>query len=303
MSKYIKIAGGIVFFGGLLATLIFYLAGRDIAVLSPAGTIAEQERDLIVTATLLMMIIVVPVFIFTFVIAWRFRESNSFAKYEPYWDHNRGIEVLWWIVPLLIITVLSVMAWNSSHQLDPFKPLDSDKKPIAVQVIALEWKWLFIYPDHDIASVNFVQFPHSTPVNFQITADAPMNSFWIPKLGGQIYAMAGMSTMLHLEASAVGTYSGSSANISGKGFAGMKFTAKSSTQADFEQWVKSAKRSLNHLGLSQYNDLAKPSMNNQAAYYSGRETRLFDMVLAKYHAPGHQATSVRPDDKHQNERL
>jgi len=187
-----------------------------------------------------------------------------------------------------IILILAVLTWNSSHDLDPFKPIVSDKPPITIQVVALQWKWLFIYPQQNIASVNIIQFPNQTPINFEVTADAPMNSFWIPQLGGQIYAMPGMSTQLHLMADTEGTYRGSSANISGKGFAGMNFSAKSTSQADFDQWVALVHQTRNNLSLAKYNNLAKPSQNNPLSYYSSSQSGLYDRVVMKYMMPASQ---------------
>lgn len=257
-----------------------------IDVLEPKGWVAGQERDLIVTATLLMLIVVIPVFILTAFIAWKYRAKNSSAKYHPEWDSNKFLEAGWWIVPGLIILVLSVMTWNSSHKLDPFKPLQSTAPPIKIQAVALQWKWLFIYPQQNIASVNEVQFPLQTPVSFEITADAPMNSFWIPRLGGQVYAMSGMKTNLHLIADQAGSFRGSSANISGHGFAGMNFTAVASPPADFEQWVQNARHSSNQLNYAKYDILARPSENNQHAYFSAVQTGLFDAVINKFNLPG-----------------
>lgn len=232
-----------------------------------------------------MLLVVIPVFILTAVIAWKFRASNSTAKYTPDWDHHTVAEVTWWAIPAAIILVLAIMTWNSSHTLEPSRPLTSVNPPLTIQVVALQWKWLFIYPEQNIATVGYVQFPKNTPVNFQITADAPMNSFWIPQLGGQIYAMAGMKTSLHLMADEIGKYNGSSANLSGVGFAGMKFTAEATTQDDFDTWVQSVGQSPNTLNLAEYQQLAKPSTNNQPAYYTLGQIGLYDEIVMKYMAP------------------
>ncbi len=262
------------------------LHGHTIAILNPQGIIARKEFSLLIVATLLMLIVVIPVFVLTFVIAWRYRASNTKAKYTPDWDHNHALEALWWGIPCALIIALSIITWRSSHELDPYKALASTTKPITIQVVALQWKWLFIYPEQQIASVNLVEFPAGTPVNFEITADAPMNSFWIPQLGGQIYAMPGMNTSLHLMADTPGSYAGSSVNISGKGFAGMKFTAKSTTEADFNQWVKAAGHTRRPLSLTTYDQLAKPSENNPAATYALTDPNLYNDVIMKYMMPG-----------------
>jgi cytochrome o ubiquinol oxidase subunit II len=268
-----------------VAAIILILYGRNIAVLSPKGRIAQEQFDLIVLTTLLSLIIIVPVFGLTFFIAWKYREGNKKAKYQPEWSGNRTMESIWWLIPLALITVLAVITWKTSHSLDPYKPLASDKKPLTVQVIALPWKWVFIYPEQNIATVNVVQFPEDTPINFEITADAPMNSFWIPQLGGQVYAMAGMKTKLHLQADHVGDYSGSSANISGAGFAGMKFVAKATSQKDFAAWLDTVRQSPRTLTAAEYSELAKPSSDVPPAHYAAADKDLYDTVILKYMAP------------------
>ncbi len=234
---------------------------------------------------LLGVIVIIPVFTMLFTIAWKYRADNTKAKYEPEWDHSRLFETIWWGVPCVIILVLGVITWQAAHTLDPYKQLDSKAKPINVQVVALQWKWLFIYPEEQIASVNMVQFPEDRPINFQITADAPMNSFWIPKLGGQIYAMSGMSTNLHLIADHIGEYAGSSANISGEGFAGMKFTAKATSEADFDAWVNTTKQSSNMLDMTEYTKLASPSKDVSPKTYMLMQNDLYDKIVMKYMAP------------------
>ena len=265
-----------------------YLSSENIAVLNPKGSIADQQKDLIITATLLMLIVVVPVFILTGYIAIKYREGNKSAKYSPDFDHSPLIEGLWWAIPFIIIAILSVMAWNSSHSLDPFRPLDSDKEPLKIQVVAMQWKWLFIYPEQGVASVNMAHLPIDRPVNFEITSDAPMNSFWIPQLGGQIYAMAGMRTKLHLIADTPGKYHGQSANISGSGFAGMTFTARACQETDFEKWLAQVRAAPQTMTMDSYDELAEPSKNNPVIYYSEVDDGLFDTVIAKYMSPGHQ---------------
>jgi cytochrome o ubiquinol oxidase subunit 2 len=191
------------------------------------------------------------------------------------------------------------LIWNSSHDLDPYKPLDSAVKPVTIQVVALRWKWLFIYPEQGVASVNYVQFPEDTPVNFVITSDAPMNSFWIPQLGGQVYAMPGMSTKLHLIADHTGDYAGSSANLSGAGFASMKFRARSTSSSDFDEWVRTIKQSDSLLTADNYaNDLAMPSQNNPVEYYMLGDDNLYESALGKSMMHGsateeHQSTNIQ----------
>ena len=282
MSKKLKLVGFLLLSLGVVLLVAGYLHGHSIAVLNPQGFIANKERGLIVTITLLMLIVVIPVFALTFAIAWKYREGNTAARYSPEWDHNRWVEAVWWAVPLVLIVIISMISWSSSHELDPFRPLRSANPPITIQVVALQWKWLFIYPDQNIATVNFVQFPANTPVDFQITSDAPMNSFWIPQLGGQIYAMAGMSTQLHLMADGAGSYRGSSANLSGQGFADMKFMVKASSATDFNSWIRSVKHSNHNLTMAGYDQLAQPSYNNPQAIYSSKPLNLYGTILTKY---------------------
>jgi cytochrome o ubiquinol oxidase subunit 2 len=288
--KIILVALYVVALGCIIA---FILQGQNVAVLMPQGTIAQQQRGLMILAALLMLIVIIPVFVLTFAIAWKYRASNTKAQHSPDWDHNRLLESIWWGLPCAIIAVLAFVAWTTSHSLDPYKPLQSDKDPVKIQVVALEWKWLFIYPDQKIATVNYVQFPKNTPINFEITSDAPMNSFWIPNLGGQIYAMSGMSSQLHLMADKVGSYQGSSANISGEGFSGMHFTVDSVTDTDFMNWVQGIKKQSGPLDKSSYDLLAKPSKNLAPAYYNLAQPDLYDTIINKYmgnHGTDHDAS-------------
>jgi cytochrome o ubiquinol oxidase subunit 2 len=283
-KKYLLLIVSFVTIVAILVVLLFNHHG-SIAVLSPEGKIAGHQRDLLVFATGLSLLVIIPVFTLAFYIAWKYHEDNKKSKYQPKWDHNHSLEFVWWTIPIILIIILAIVTWKSSHDLDPYKPIESHKKPLTVQVVALEWKWLFIYPEQNIATVNYLEIPEKTPINFQITADAPMNSFWIPKLGGQVYAMAGMQTKLHLMADKTGTYNGASANLSGEGFSGMKFIVKSSTEGDFGTWVNNARHSKETLSKDAYTTLAKPSKNNAKQYYSSVDPALYDTVMKKYMAP------------------
>lgn len=268
----------------LLAAFL-YPYGVDSAVLDPRGMIGLKERNLIIVSTLLMLIVVIPVLLLAFFICLRYRASNKSARYNPYWDHSILAESIWWGFPCVIILVLSVITWQSSHELDPYKPIKTHVDPLKIQVVALQWKWLFIYPEQKIATVNFFQFPEKTPLEFEITADAPMNSFWIPQLGGQIYAMPGMRTNLHLIADEEGSFRGSSANLSGEGFAGMTFIAKASSRDDFDQWVESVRQSPQPLGRDEYHLLARPSSYDPEAFYALQDEGLYDYIVMKYMQP------------------
>lgn len=301
MRRKYKVGLGILLV--VVACILFalLLRGTNVAVLNPEGTIADEQRNLILIATLLSLIVIVPVYTLTFFIARKYRADNKKATYSPEWDHNNKLEFIWWGIPCAIIVVLSIITWQTTHQLDPYKPLASEAEPVRVQVVALDWKWLFIYPEEKIASVNYVQFPEDTPVNFEITADAPMNSFWIPQLGGQVYAMAGMITKLHLMADKQGIYTGSSANISGEGFAGMKFTARSTTDADYETWIQSVRQSSNALDYETYEKLAEPSKDNPATYYVLSDDKLYSRVLMKYMAPHTDKDTDTTQHEHENQ--
>lgn len=269
----------------IVSTIVFITLNNSVPVLQPQGYISEQQRNLIVVATLLMLLVVVPVYILTFAIAWRYRAGNTKAKYSPKLAGNKWLETIWWGVPLFIITILASITWFTSHQLDPFRPLSSQVKPVKVQVVALQWKWLFIYPDQKIATVNQLYIPTDTPINFELTSDAPMNSFWIPSLGGQIYTMSGMSTKLHLSANKVGIYSGSSANISGEGFADMNFKAHAMSKNDFATWTEKMKTSSNNLSLENYIKLAKPKIEKTPLAYGSVEDDLYNTIITKYNNP------------------
>ncbi|MEI6804961.1 MAG: ubiquinol oxidase subunit II [Myxococcaceae bacterium] len=277
-DKY-KFGAGIFLALVSLSLFIFFLLNSDAAVLNPQGIMGLQQKDLMVTSIWLILIVVAPVIILTFVFAWRYRETNKKALYRPLWDKNKFAEIVWWGIPLLIIGCLSVMTWKASHELDPFKPIVSDKKTLIVEVVALEWKWLFIYPEQGIATINYVRFPENTPVLFRITADAPMNSFWIPRLGGQIYAMPGMTTKLYLLANEIGIFRGSSANFSGQGFSGMTFNAESTSLADFQSWSENIKKSSPALNFEQYEQIAVPSKNNVPMSYALEGGDFFYRIL------------------------
>jgi cytochrome o ubiquinol oxidase subunit II len=256
--------------------------------MAPSGDIAIQQRDLIVIATVLMLLIVVPVIAATLIFAWRYRQSNTAAKYDPEWDHSTGLEVVIWAAPLAIIIALGAVTWISTHTLDPYRPLDrvaEDKaldpnvKPLTVEVVALDWKWLFFYPDYGIATVNELAAPVDVPINFKITASSVMNSFYVPALAGQIYAMAGMETKLHAVINKAGDYEGFSANYSGAGFSHMRFKFRGLDQAGFDDWVAKVKASNDSLTRSAYLDLAKPSEKEPVRYYASTDTDLYDKIL------------------------
>ncbi len=294
MSKKQRFVAAAFFLLVALAIITWYLSRTNIPVLEPAGQVGFKERQLLFIGLLLSAIVVIPVFAMAIGIAYKYRESNHKAKkYSPDWDHSRLFEGLWWGVPAAIILVLSIITWQSSHALDPYRALSSTTEPLTIQVVALDWKWLFIYPAQHIASVNLVEFPKNTPLNFLITSDTVMNSFWVPQLGGQIYAMPGMSTQLHLIADKTGSFYGSSANISGRGFASMTFTAKSVAGANFSSWVRDAGYSTAQLTMSAYKKLAAPSESNPVTYYSNAPSGLYDQLIMSYMTPASGGGSTK----------
>lgn len=270
----------------ILAVTTGLLSGCKFALLDPKGMIAADEKQIMMTSLLLMLVVVVPVIILTFIFAWRYRASNVRATYSPDWAHSTLIEILIWSVPGVIVVLLGIITWTSSHRLDPYKPLTINAdKTLTIQAIALEWKWLFIYPEQKIATVNFVEFPAGVPVKFEITAEGPMNSFQIPQLAGQIYAMAGMQTKLHVIAQEAGEYQGISANFSGDGFSDMTFIARATSQQDFAAWVSKVKQAPATLTMTAYNTLVTPSEREPVRYFAFADKDIFDTVVMKSMMP------------------
>lgn len=266
----------------IIGALFFVTQGRDIPVLNPSGLIANQQQTLILITIALGVLVVIPVFILLFVIAWKYRASNTNAKYEPELEGSRKLELLWWGIPLFIIVVLGIITWISTYTLDPYKPIESDVKPIKVQVVSLKWNWLFIYPDYDVATVNFINIPKGTPIELSLTSDAPMNSFWVPALAGQVYTMTGMTTKLHLQADKEGSYKGVSANISGEGYADLRFTVNAMNEEMFQRWLSQAVGSTTALDTSSYASLtALTEPAGEKVYRLGKRD-LFHDILMKY---------------------
>ena len=271
------------------------LTGCDMVVLSPSGDIAAQQASLIIWATILMLIVVVPVIFLTFLFAWRYRSSNTEATYAPDWDHSTKLELVIWAAPLAIIIALGALTWVSTHQLDPYRPLDridegrpvpENVEPLVVEVVAMDWKWLFFYPEYNVAVVNELAAPVDRPITFKITATTMMNSFFIPALAGQIYAMGGMETKLHAVINEEGSYEGFSANYSGEGFNGMRFTFLGMADGDFDQWINKVKTEGEMLSRPTYKVLEKPSQNDPVRYYSGVAEGLYDKILNRCVDPG-----------------
>jgi len=273
-----------------LALLLFYmLQGKNIALFNPKGHIAYEQHKLMLTVVGIMLAVAVPAICVFFLTAWKYRESNT--KVGRAVNHRSKFFVLYlWMIPLVTLTILASIMIPATHRLAPQKSLASDVKPLKIQVISLNWKWLFIYPDQGIATVNFVQIPVDTPVEFDITADeSPMSSFWVPNLGGQIYTMTSHVNRLNLMADTVGDYPGSTPELNGAGFAGMRFTARVSDDQSCEQWAQTITYTPNILDADAYSELVKPSENNPVVFYSTYVDGLYDNVVTKYQgSEGHK---------------
>lgn len=273
----------------LLLLSAVLLAGCNTVLMNPSGDIAHQQGRLIVVSTVLMLIIIIPVVALTILFAWRYRQSNKDAVYSPDWDHSTQLELAIWAAPLLIIIALGAITWISTHTLDPYQPLrridaqraiPADTKPLVVEVVALDWKWLFIYPEQGIATVNELAAPVDRPIEFKITASSVMNSFFIPALAGQIYAMPGMQTKLNAVINKPGEFDGFSANYSGAGFSGMRFKFHGLAQGDFDQWVAKVKAGTDgELSRALYQKLEVPSEREPVRHYASVAPDLYDAIL------------------------
>ncbi len=276
---------GIVVFG---VTLSYLLGGTDVALFNPKGMVANEQYQLLIVSTLVMLGFALPVILTIYFFAWKYREGNQRTAHLPETKNSRALLLFAWGGPLVIVIILASLMLPATQRLQPQSSIKTDRKQITVQVVSLNWKWLFIYPEHDVASVNFTQVPVDTPVRFELTADgAPMSSFWIPHLGGMLYTMTGHVNPLNLVADTVGDYPGKSAEINGKGYAGMTFTARVSSQADFDAWVTETKRSPVSLTDAEYKKLLEPSENVKPAFYKNPNPGLFKSIVSKY-SEGHQ---------------
>ena len=294
MNRSFIVAGGLTLIAAVWATVAF-LHGASIPVLEPQGPVALGERSVMYITLLLCAIIVVPVFVLLFWFAWKYRASDptNMKHHRPEWDHSSPwLEFSWWLAPTAIVAILAVVAWQSAHALDPYVPLQGSNAPITIQVVALDWKWLFIYPEEGIATVNYLEIPVNSPIHFELTANAPMNSFWIPALGGQIMVMPGMTTQLNLLASNAGVFNGVSGNISGAGFAGMAFSVHAVSEKDFDAWINSVKASSTPLTNATYAALVAPSTYNAAATYAPIDTSLYTAITMKYMSAGDMPTNI-----------
>ena len=278
-----------------VACLLPLLSGCGTLLLNPPGDVAAQQGRLIEVATWLMLLVIVPVIVMTLLFAWRYRASNRDADYQPDWDHSTKLELVIWAVPLLIIIALGAITWISTHLLDPYRPLDriapgrevpAGVEPLVVEVVALDWKWLFLYPEQGVAAVNEFAVPVDRPVRFRITSDTVMNAFYIPALAGMIYGMPGMETTLHAVMNQPGDYQGFSANYSGAGFSHMRFRMHGLDDAGYDAWIDAARAGGDALDRDRYLALAAPSEREPVRHFASHDAGLFHAIVNMCVKPG-----------------
>jgi cytochrome o ubiquinol oxidase subunit 2 len=262
-------------------------------VLDPHGPIAAAERTILLNATAIMLAVIVPVIALTLAVAWWFRASNARARYLSDWSYSGRIEVVVWSIPTLVVSFLGGIAWIGSHDLDPRVAIRSEAPPIQIEVVSMDWKWLFIYPDMNVASVNRLVVPAGAPISFRLTSASVMNSFFVPQLGSQIYAMHGMTTRLNLQSDLPGTYPGLSAQFSGDGFSDMRFDTVALDKQGFEDWVKTTRSGGGKLDAESYAKLAQPSSAVAPSTYGDVAPRLFE-TLAMADPPGPATADAGP---------
>jgi cytochrome o ubiquinol oxidase subunit 2 len=264
---------------GLLASAALFLAGCGRGILDPVGPVGSAEKTILINSTAIMLAIVIPTIVATIAFAWWFRRGNSKAEYRPDWEYSGAIEMVVWSIPALTIMLLGGITWISSYDLEPSKPLTSAVKPVRVDVVSLDWKWLFIYPDQGIATVNQLVVPAGTPVNFRLTSATVWNSFFVPQFGSMIYTMPRMTTRLNLQADRQGVYDGLSSHYSGEGFSGMRFKAHVVPPQEFASWAQGALGKGQVLDAKTYANLSKPSSYVKPITYGAVAPGLFDAIV------------------------
>ena len=268
--------------------LVLLLSGCSGGVLDTHGPIGEAERTILFNATVIMLAVVIPVIAGTLLFAWWFRVGNKRAHRRPDWAYGGQIEFVVWAIPALVVLFLGGIAWISSHDLDPKSRLRAAAKPVEIEVVSLDWKWLFIYPGSGLAAVNRLVVPVGAPLHFRLTSAGVMNSFFVPQLGSQIYTMAGMATELNLQADNPGTFAGLSAQFSGNGFSDMRFDVTAVSADAYAKWVEETHAHGGSLDLKQYADLARPSSQEAPRTFGAVSSGLFDAILATPGTPPHE---------------
>lgn len=293
-NKPIPILIGLALTALFTAVMVVLSRDVDIPLLDPKGLVANEQHWLLITSTLIMLAFGIPVILTLYFFTWKYREDNPDATYSPNKNSSKAMLAFSWGGPFIIVAILACLLVPATYRLVPQEPIVTGKDQLTIQVVSMNWKWLFIYPEQEIATINFAQIPVDTPIRFELTADeAPMSSFWVPHLAGMLYTMTGHVNPLHLVADTVGDYPGASAEINGNGFAGMKFTTRVSTEEDFEVWVNEVKQSPNHLNDATYKELLKPSEYDEPAFYASTTPNLYDNIVGKYnsdhsHAGAHE---------------
>jgi cytochrome o ubiquinol oxidase subunit II len=281
---------------------VTFLGGcSQLLLLDPKGPVGASERLLIITTIALMLIVIIPVFVMAFWFSRKYRATNTTATYAPKWASSTKIDLAIWLVPIAIVIVLAYFSWTRTFRLDPYKPIVSAGEPLTIEVVSLDWKWLFIYPQQDIAVVNQLVFPANVPLSFRLTSDSVMTSFFIPQLGSQMYAMAGMQTRLHLMADEPGVYTGQNQEFSGRGYADMHFKAIATSPEEFQAWVEKVRRSPDRLDADRFRRLRKPTAKDPVTFFSSVQPDLFQRIVSTYMGwmgqtpdPGGQGTVDKP---------
>jgi len=278
----------------LLLSMVLLTTGCKEGVLVPEGPIGTAEKMILINSLGIMLAIVIPTIFATLGVAWWYRASNRRARYRPDWEYSGRIELVTWSIPTMVILLLGGIAWAGSHDLDPPRPLASPVKPVNVEVVSLDWKWLFLYPDEGIASVNKLVVPAGAPISFRLTSATVMNSFFVPQLGSQIYTMNGMTTRLNLQADKPGRYAGLSAQFSGDGFSDMRFTVDAVSATQYASWLAGAKGKGATLTGEAYHELSKPSQNVAPISYGAVTPGLFDAIASRKPLPAGPTMRAAP---------
>jgi cytochrome o ubiquinol oxidase subunit II len=279
-----------------VAVVPVLLAACQPAILDPQGVVGVANKTILIDSVAIMLAIVVPTIAATFAFAWWFRASNTRATYLPDWEYSGRIELIVWSIPLLVIILLGGVAWIGSHELDPARPLESDVPPLRIRAVSLDWKWLFIYPDQGVATVNQLVVPAGVPLHFALTSGSVMNAFFVPQLGSMIYTMNGMTTQLHLQADASGTFLGLSSHFSGDGFPGMHFDVQAVPADKFTAWIDTARNTgSSTLDAASYTELAKQSTNVAPSTFRAVDPHLFHQIVTQQLPPGPGPQAGRPN--------
>lgn len=277
------------FAGAMMIGLTLLVSGCDfsyMSVMDPVGPIGEEERNITLLTVILMAFVFFPILGMTIAIAWRYRSTSTKSAYTPDWDHSWLVEIFAWGGPLVILIILAVMTWISTHNLDPYKALESEKAPLRIDAVATDWKWLFVYPDQHVASVNEFAFPVDRPLEIHLTSNSVMNAFMVQRMGSQIFAMSGMETKLHLMSHETGNFDGGNYQYTGDGFAKMRFMARAMTEQNYQEWLSQARSQGQPMDLAKFQSFAQPSMAEDVAYFAPVQDNLFGKIINQFREPG-----------------